>query len=425
VRAVREAVARAPSREPLAVARPSGTRRDSSPTSRRVEGTHDMPRATRTRAAPTGSTPELRAKALVVHERLCAAHGCPVAFFHDFDPLSELVSSLLSHRTKNTDSGRAFRALRARFPSWDAVRDAPTADVEAAIAAVTWPEQKAPRLQAVLREITERRGALADDALDFLGALPVPEARAWLESITGVGPKTSAAVLLFSRLRRPALPVDSHHHRVAERLALLPPGVPVGPAHAILAAQLPPDWDAQTVYDNHEALMLHGQRVCHYRDPACERCVVLDLCPTGQARMSRLGDRDPERSLPPRRANANPTTGDDDMPNDLPKGLDARGGGEQPKDADRPPQSAAQRAHGTHGKGGSEELLDDPQATDTGDDAQLRRAGGRDEPPSPDKFRDNAVGRMGGAGWGSEQVGGSTVDRRPPDPDTGDDRRHA
>ncbi len=227
-----------------------------------------------------------RRKALVVHERLCAAYGCPIAFFHELDPLSELVSSLLSHRTKNRDSGRAFRQLRARFPTWTEVCDAPTAEVEAAIAPATWPEQKAPRIQAVLRAIAERRGALDERALDFLATLPVPEARAWLETIPGIGPKTSAAVLLFSRLRMPALPVDSHHHRVAVRLGLIPASVDVGPAHALLEAQLPPDWDAQTVYDNHEALMLHGQRCCFHRDPACARCPVLDLCPTGQARLA-------------------------------------------------------------------------------------------------------------------------------------------
>ena len=250
-----------------------------------------------TKTTSTESTPEIRAKARAVHERLCAEYGCPIAFFHELDPVSELVSSLLSHRTKNADSGRAFRQLRERFPSWTAVRDAPPADVEAAIAPVTWPEQKAPRIQAVLREIGERRGSLGDDTLDFLADLPVPEARAWLESITGVGPKTSAAVLLFSRLRRPALPVDSHHHRVAQRLGLIPASVTVGPAHAILEAQLPPTWDAQQVYDNHEALMFHGQRCCFHHDPACERCVVLDLCPTGQARLA---------PAPPRAVRARP-----------------------------------------------------------------------------------------------------------------------
>ncbi len=224
----------------------------------------------------------LRAKALVVHERLCGEYGCPIAFFHELDPMSELVSSLLSHRTHNADSGRAFRELRALFPTWEAVRDAPTEAVQAAISACTWPEQKAPRLQEILRQIGAQRGELS---LEFLADLPVPEARAWLQSLPGVGPKTSAAVLLFSRLHRPALPVDSHHHRVAVRLGLIPASVSVGPAHALLEAQLPPNWSAQQVYDNHEALMLHGQRCCYYANPNCPRCVALDLCPFGQKRM--------------------------------------------------------------------------------------------------------------------------------------------
>jgi endonuclease III len=231
-------------------------------------------------------------RVLEIHRRLCEAYGCPVAFFHELDPLSELVSSLLSHRTRNRDSGRAFRRLRKRFGSWEAGRDADPREVEEAIAPVTWPEQKAPRIQEVLRRITELRGRLE---LDFLAEMGVPEARAWLEALPGVGPKTSAATLLFSRLRMPALPVDSHHHRVAVRLGLIPGKNAVGPSHALLEAMLPAGWDAQQVYDHHEVLMFHGQRCCFWRDPACPRCPVLDLCPTGQARR----DGPPRATAPP------------------------------------------------------------------------------------------------------------------------------
>ncbi len=226
-------------------------------------------------------------KVLIVHGRLCAEYHCPIAYFHQLDPLSELVSSLLSHRTKNADSHRAFQNLLARFPDgWTEVRDAPLADVQAALAPCTWPEQKAPRVQDILRRITEERGELS---LDFLETLGVDEARIWLERLPGVGPKTSAAVLSFSRLHRRALPVDSHHHRVAVRLGLIPASVSVGPSHALLEAQLPADWTAQQVYDNHEVLMLHGQRCCFHHNPDCARCVVFDLCPFGQARLKPAG----------------------------------------------------------------------------------------------------------------------------------------
>ncbi len=229
---------------------------------------------------------DLPAKAQDIHHRLCRLYGCPIAYFHALDPLSELVSSLLSHRTRNADSGAAFKALRARFPDWRLILDAPTADIQQAIARVTWPEQKAPRIQSILRAIQAERGELS---LDFLAGLPVDEARAWLQRLPGVGPKTSAAVLSFSLLRRPALPVDSHHHRVAARTGLIPAGMAVGPSHAVLAAQLPPEWDAQQLYDNHEVLMLHGQKCCYWRNPACGRCPLLDLCPAGQGFMAGHG----------------------------------------------------------------------------------------------------------------------------------------
>ncbi|RYY66177.1 MAG: Fe-S cluster assembly protein HesB [Chitinophagaceae bacterium] len=231
-----------------------------------------------------GAPEDKRQFVLEVHRRLAEVYGSAISYFHDLDPLSELVSALLSHRTRNSRSGLAFRNLRRFFGSWEAVRDAPVAEVEAAISACTWPEQKAPRIQQVLRLLTERVGYLN---LDFLEGMPVPEARAWLEELPGVGPKTSAAVISFSTLRGKAMPVDSHHFRVAVRLGIIEEKLGEARAHRVLEELLPADFSAHDVYDHHQLLMKHGQKVCHWREPDCAHCVLLALCPTGQARLMR------------------------------------------------------------------------------------------------------------------------------------------
>lgn len=216
---------------------------------------------------------------LEVHRRLSTIYGSQIIYFHNLDPLSELVSSFLSHRTKNRDSGQAFNNLRDVFGSWEAVRDAPTDAVQSAIKPCTWPEQKAPRLQQVLRLITERKGNLS---LDFLADMDVAAARKWLEDLPGVGPKTSAAVMSFSSLRAKALPVDSHHFRVALRLGIIDAKIGEGKANRVLENLLPPDFTAQEMYDNHQVMMRHGQKVCFHYSPNCTDCILLDLCPTGQ-----------------------------------------------------------------------------------------------------------------------------------------------
>ena len=226
---------------------------------------------------------EMTRKALEVQQRLCALYHCPIPFFAERDPLSELVSSLLSHRTKNRDSAIAYQHLRQRFPTWAGVRDADEDAVRALIRSATWPEQKAPRIQAVLRRITELKGELS---LSFLANLTVPLAREWLEQLPGVGPKTSAATLLFSNLRRPALPVDSHHYRVAVRVGLIARSTSLTAAHRKLEGMLPVGWDAQHVYDHHEVMMLHGQRCCFYERPACERCPLREVCDFYKAQQS-------------------------------------------------------------------------------------------------------------------------------------------
>lgn len=195
------------------------------------------------------------------------------------DPMAELVLTLLSQNTSDHNSGRAFQRLLARFPGWDPVLAAPTAEVEEAIRPGGLAPTKAPRLQALIGAVRERASSRGENRgepydLRFLDDLPLAEAKAWLRDLPGVGPKTAACVLLFA-LGRPALPVDTHVERVSRRLALVPPKMPVTRVHEELEAMLdPPD-----VHAFHVDLIQHGRRTCHARRPACERCVLLPRCP--------------------------------------------------------------------------------------------------------------------------------------------------
>ena len=219
---------------------------------------------------PSTDVAALSAKALEVTRRLTELYGeLP---FSNKDPMSMLVEIILSHRTRDEQTDAAYDNLLKRFGSWEAVRDAATEEVQDTIVNVNFPEVKAPRLQTIMREITEERGNLN---LDFLRDLPVEEGARWLNRFDGVGPKTTACVLLFS-CRKPILPVDTHVHRVSIRLGLIGKKVTAGAAHDLLQALLPQD--SRSIYNFHKALLRHGQRICVFERPRCEKCVLTDLC---------------------------------------------------------------------------------------------------------------------------------------------------
>jgi len=219
---------------------------------------------------PSPDIGALSAKALEVTRRLTDLYGeLP---FSSKDPMSQLVDIILSHRTRDEQTAAAYDNLLRVFGSWEAVRDAPTQAVQDAIANVNWPEVKAPRLQAIMRQITEERGNLN---LDFLCDLPVDESAAWLNRFEGVGPKTTACVLLFS-CQQPVLPVDVHVHRVSGRLGLIGKKVSADAAHDLLQALLPQN--TRVIYNFHKGLLRHGQRICVFERPRCNKCSITDLC---------------------------------------------------------------------------------------------------------------------------------------------------
>ncbi len=211
----------------------------------------------------------LKKRALKVHEKLLQAFGEPV-WRNPLPAMDELVSTILSQNTNDNNRDRAFNALRAKFPKWEQVRDAKTAEVIAAIRPAGLANQKGPRIQQVLRAITEERGSLS---LDFLADLSTEEARAWLTKFNGVGPKTAAIVLCFS-LNKPAFPVDTHIYRVTGRIGLHPEKMTVEQAHPHLESLFPPE----TYYAAHLNIIRLGREVCHARKPDCPKCPVIKLC---------------------------------------------------------------------------------------------------------------------------------------------------
>jgi len=204
--------------------------------------------------------------------RLSALYGEPVWRPHG-DPMTELVLTILSQNTSDANSGRAFMRLRQRFPEWAALMAAAPAEIEAEIAVGGLARIKAPRIRAALEEVWRRCGSFD---LGFLAEMPLAEAKEWLRSLPGVGPKTAACVLMFA-LGRPALPVDTHVHRVAQRLGLVPAKAGAAQAHDILEAMLAPEG----VYPFHISLIKHGRRLCRAQRPLCEQCPLLDGCPAG------------------------------------------------------------------------------------------------------------------------------------------------
>ena len=189
-----------------------------------------------------------------------------------YDPANELVYTILSQHTSDVNSGRAFDSLIAAFVSLDAIADADVRDIEDAIRAGGLAKTKAPRIQAVLRQV---RGEVGSYDLSFLGEMELAEAKAWLTRLNGIGPKTAAVILCFS-LGMPAMPVDTHIFRVAKRLGLIGKKINADKAHDILEAQVAPE----DVFAFHMYLIRHGRRVCKAIRPRCEECVLAWGCPS-------------------------------------------------------------------------------------------------------------------------------------------------
>ena len=205
------------------------------------------------------------------------------------DGTSELVWTILSQHTSDLNAGRAYDSLRDRFPTWEEVVDAPTDLVVETIRHGGLAKQKGPRIQTVLTDVKQRTG---DYDISFLAEMPLDEAKAWLQTLPGVGPKTTGVVLSFA-LGMPAMAVDTHIFRVSHRLALIGPKITADEAHDILERSIAPE----RVFAFHVYLITHGRRVCKALKPLCNACALSERCPARDS-LAIVGDvRQPATGL--------------------------------------------------------------------------------------------------------------------------------
>ena len=202
---------------------------------------------------------------------LAAEYG-PVEWRPRYDPISELVYTILSQHTSDVNSARAFENLMDTFGSLEAVAEAPVEEIEAAIRQGGLARTKAPRIKAALNQVASEVGSYD---LSFLAEMPLDAAKAWLRRLPGIGPKTAAIILAFS-LGLPAMPVDTHVHRVSMRLGLIGPRVTAEKAHDILETMVPPE----DILAFHVYLIRHGRGVCKAQRPRCDGCTLSWGCPS-------------------------------------------------------------------------------------------------------------------------------------------------
>jgi endonuclease-3 len=188
------------------------------------------------------------------------------------DPIDVLIGTILSQNTSDANSGRAFASLKASFDNWEAIASAPAEHIAQVIKCGGLSQIKAVRIKQALEQIEKEQGRIS---LDSLKSMNMAEAEEYLMRLPGVGHKTASCVLLFS-LGKPSLPVDTHVFRVAKRLGLIDSRVSIDKANSLLQEQAPPP----KVYQFHVHMIEHGRRICHARQPRCNKCILRGVCPS-------------------------------------------------------------------------------------------------------------------------------------------------
>ncbi len=226
----------------------------------------------RTNAAVARKEASLTDKLLELDRMLLDAYG-PKSNDRGEDAITSLVHTILSQNTTDRTSDRAFENLMKTFGSWDSILEANVKLVADSIRQGGLADQKAASIQAVLQKIKDDKGKIS---LEFLKKLPEDEVLSYLTSMKGVGPKTAACTMLFA-LGKKAFPVDTHIHRVANRLGIVTTKGAEESQRALTEAA-----PFDICYSLHLNMIQHGRQRCHARKPVCAGCPLLGSCKSAE-----------------------------------------------------------------------------------------------------------------------------------------------
>ncbi len=203
---------------------------------------------------------------------------------HAEDPFQVLIGTILSQRTRDANTDVASARLFARYPDARSLARAKLADLEPLVRPVGFYRTKSRVIRACARELLARHDGKVPRTFDALVALP------------GVGPKTANCVLVFG-YGIPAIPVDTHVHRIANRLGVVRTSTPEATEERLREVV-----DERYWIPLNPLLVQHGQNLCRPRGPRCDLCPVTDQCATGVALSA--GQRPPRPDDAPRRSGA-------------------------------------------------------------------------------------------------------------------------
>jgi endonuclease-3 len=217
---------------------------------------------------------EAKAKCLETHRLLNKFYGV-LKLEPRREPLRELISTMLSHRTTHANEEKAYFQMLDAFGDWEGVLNAPFEALADSLVPAQFPGQKAANIQNVLRIIKDYPANNGKISIDFIGKMDTEAALEWLDALPGVGLKTATLLLLFN-YKKPVMPVDTHVFRVSQRLGILKAKDTPEKAHQILLEMLPPK--PKDLYNFHIHLLWHGQKICTWRKPKCEKCPLTEIC---------------------------------------------------------------------------------------------------------------------------------------------------